>query len=252
MRDPARTLLGVLGAAPKEGEDRHRILVATLLLENGEVDRAPVYARRRPRLEPPLRQGQFLEARRQRNCGCIARPPAGMMLESDVDQPIEEGACCKHHRVGRKSDSGLRHCTCDARSLKQQVVRGLLKYPKTGLVLQAGTYGGAVKCTVGLRARGLDGRPLGAVKSPELDARFVAGLRHCTAEGVNFPHEMALADSPYGWIAGHLAQCLNAVRQQQGTGAHARGGQRRLGAGMTAADYQDVEFSRKLHGKSAR
>jgi hypothetical protein len=43
-------------------------------------------------------------------------------------------------------------------------------------------------------------------------------------------------------VAAHLPQGLDVVRQQQRGAAHARRGQRRLGAGMAAADDDDVEF----------
>jgi hypothetical protein len=43
-------------------------------------------------------------------------------------------------------------------------------------------------------------------------------------------------------VAAHLPQRLDVVRQQQRGAAHARGGQGSLGAGMAAADDDDVEL----------
>ena len=45
---------------------------------------------------------------------------------------------------------------------------------------------------------------------------------------------------------------LDALRQQQRAAAHARGSQRGLGAGMAAADDDDVEMLGKTHGASVR
>ena len=53
---------------------------------------------------------------------------------------------------------------------------------------------------------------------------------------------------PIGRVAAHLAQRLDALRHQQRAAAHARGGQRGLGAGMAAADHDDVEVLRESHG----
>jgi hypothetical protein len=57
---------------------------------------------------------------------------------------------------------------------------------------------------------------------------------------------VALADAPDRGIAGHLTQGFDAVGQQQGTASHARTGQRRLGTGMAATDYDYIKFFRIL------
>ena len=54
-----------------EREHRDGIVVARLFLEPREIDRAPVDARRRTGLEPPLRQLQFLEPRRESDRGWV-------------------------------------------------------------------------------------------------------------------------------------------------------------------------------------
>jgi len=48
---------------------------------------------------------------------------------------------------------------------------------------------------------------------------------------------VALADAPIRRVAGHGADRLDVVREQQGFGAHARTGRSRLGTGMAAANY---------------
>ncbi len=50
-----------------------------------------------------------------------------------------------------------------------------------------------------------------------------------------------------GRIAAHLPQRLDVVREQQGAPAHARSGQRGLGARMAAADHDDLEFRTETH-----
>ena len=48
-------------------------------------------------------------------------------------------------------------------------------------------------------------------------------------------------------VAAHLAERLDALREQVRTRAHARGGQCGLRPGVTAADDDDVEALRMLH-----
>ena len=74
-----------------------------------------------------------------------------------------------------------------------------------------------------------------------------AATRHRTAQGVDFPDQMPLTDTANGRVAAHLPQRLDALRQQQGARTHPRGRQRRLGAGMAAADDDDVKGSGEAH-----
>src|SRR5690606_32904575 len=61
---------------------------------------------------------------------------------------------------------------------------------------------------------------------------------------------MALADPADGGIAAHLAQRLDALREQERAHAHPGRGQGGLGAGMAAAHHDDIEIFRKTHCES--
>jgi hypothetical protein len=58
---------------------------------------------------------------------------------------------------------------------------------------------------------------------------------------------MSFSYAPYGWIAGHLPQGIEAVGQEQGFAAHARGGKGSLGAGMATTNYNYIIFINDLH-----
>ena len=75
----------------------------------------------------------------------------------------------------------------------------------------------------------------------------VRGPRHGAAERVDLLDQVALADAADGRVAAHLPERLDVVRQQQRAAPHARGGQRRFGAGMAAADHDHVELGLKAH-----
>jgi hypothetical protein len=64
------------------------------------------------------------------------------------------------------------------------------------------------------------------------------------AERVDLLDQVALADAADGRVAGHLPQRLDALRHQQRACAHARRGQRGLGAGMAPADDDDIVLER--------
>jgi hypothetical protein len=58
---------------------------------------------------------------------------------------------------------------------------------------------------------------------------------------------MTLANAADGRVAAHLTQGFDVVSQQQGGDAHAGGRQRRLGAGMAAADHNHAKSLGKIH-----
>jgi len=105
---------------------------------------------------------------------------------------------------------------------------------------------------VGLGAGGAHRRALAGVQDAELDAGLVDGMGHQAAEGVDLLDQVALADAADGRVAAHLAQGFDVVGEQQGARAEARGGQGRLGPGMAAAHYDDIEFVLILHGRLHR
>jgi hypothetical protein len=53
---------------------------------------------------------------------------------------------------------------------------------------------------------------------------------------------MAFANAADGRVATHLPQGLDVVAQQQGAATHAGAGQRRFGAGVSAADHNHIKL----------
>ncbi|MCY1229189.1 hypothetical protein D9M72_415460 [compost metagenome] len=232
----------------QEGEHRHRVQVAGLLFHYREVDSTAVDTRRRAGLQAPLRQLQFLQARRQRHRCRVAGAPAGVVIQADVDLAVQERAGGQHHGPTAEGDSDLRHGADNPVALDHQVIHCLLEQHQVRLVFQAGTNRLAVQHTVCLRARGTHRRPLAGIEDAELDAGLVRGGRHGAAHRIHFLDQVPLADAADGRIAAHLAQRLDVVGQQQRLAAHARGGECCFSAGVTATDDDDIEFFWVKHG----
>jgi hypothetical protein len=104
-----------------------------------------------------------------------------------------------------------------------------------------------VELAIGLRARGSHGRPLAGIQGAELNAGLIGGARHCPAERVDFLDQVALADAADRGVAAHLSQRLDVVGEQQCASAHTGSRERRFGAGVSAADDDDLVFLRKTH-----
>ncbi len=107
----------------------------------------------------------------------------------------------------------------------------------------------AIQLAVGLRARGAYRRTLAPVQNTKLDTSLVRGQRHLAAERIDFPDQVTLADAADGRVAGHLPERIDAVRQQQGVGAHARSRKRGFGTRMPAADHDHIETPVKVHNR---
>src|SRR6202007_2476970 len=74
---------------------------------------------------------------------------------------------------------------------------------------------------IDLRPRPADGCALRAVEQAELDPGRVGEPAHHPVQGVDLPHEVALAQAADRRVAAHLADGLELVGQQQGARAEA-------------------------------
>src|SRR5690625_3555473 len=109
------------------------------------------------------------------------------------------------------------------------------------LRLEKRANGALIKYAIALRAGRAHGRALGAIEHPPVNARPIGRPRHRAAQRIDLAHELALADAPDRGVARHLPERLETLRHQKRGRAHARGRERRLGAGMPAAHDNDVK-----------
>ena len=129
----------------------------------------------------------------------------------------------------------------DAAILENEIVGFGFDHLEIGRCADRGLHGLRIKLAVGLGARAAHGRAFAAVQNAELDAAGVGDAAHEAVQGIDFPHQMALAEPANGRIAGHGADGRESVRHQGRFRAHAGAGSRGFTAGMAAADDDDVE-----------
>ena len=255
--DPAVDLR--VGDPLGQERERHRRVVAGLHLQARPVDRAAVEARRRAGLEPAEPQTRAPAGARERPlAGGSPWRPAGVFSSPRWIRPrrkvpvVSTTAPARIARPSAGDDARPRAPFSTIRSstaaLDHLEVR---RRPDRGL------HGRAVELAVGLGARALHGRPLGAVEQAELDAGRVGHPPHQAVQRIDLAHQVALAEPADGRVAGHLADGGEAVRDQRRARAHARRRRRGLAAGMAAADHDDVEGfvahgTLKLHPASGR
>ncbi len=134
------------------------------------------------------------------------------------------------------------HDAANAAVLDDQVLDAAFDHLEIGGGADGRLHGLAVELAVGLGARALHGRALGAVEQPELDAGGVGDAAHQAVEGIDLAHQMALAEAADGRIAGHLADGGEGMGDERRARAHAGSRGRGFAAGMAAAHNDHVEL----------
>ena len=231
---------------PEERKHRDR-LVARLHLHHREVDGPAVDAWGCSGLEAAHRKFELAQPRGKADRGRIPCPAGLVLRQADMDEPGKKGPGCQHYRAAGEAHPELSHHSGHSVARQYQVVHRLLKQGEIGLVLQPRANRVLVQQAVGLGASRADSRSFRGIEHTELDPSFIGGDRHGSAQGVDFLDHVPLADAADGGVTRHLAERFDAVRQEKRLAASASGGERGLGAGMAAADYDHVKSSRKMH-----
>jgi len=157
-----------------------------------------------------------------------------------VDTSTEEGADGQHDRGRFEDDARHRDHPAHPVTLDDEIRHLLLKEPEVRLALEAAADGLTVELPVGLGPGCPHRGSLARVQRTELDPGRVCGTGHGAAERIDLPHQVSLADTADGRVAAHLPERFDVLSQEQRARTHASGRQRRLGAGMTAADDDDI------------
>jgi len=111
---------------------------------------------------------------------------------------------------------------------------------KVRLVFDHGLHRQTVELLVALHAGGMHRRTFGGIEQAKMHGGFIGDLAHLAAEGVNFLDQLTFGQSPDGRIAGHQRDGIQIDVEQNRPATHARAGQRRFAAGMSAADNRNI------------
>jgi hypothetical protein len=98
----------------------------------------------------------------------------------------------------------------------------------------------SIELTVDLGARASDSRALGTVQHPKLDTGPIGHPAHEPIKGIDLAHQMTLAQTPDGGVAGHLTKCFKPVGQEEGSRSKTCSSGGGLTSRMSTADDDDV------------
>jgi alkyl hydroperoxide reductase subunit AhpC len=196
-----------------------------LLDHHREVDGLAVEPWRRAGLQPPDRQLQLAQARRQRNRGRIAHATAGVVRQADVNQPVEESAGGQDDGARSKAHPELGHHAGDAIAVEHQVVTGLREERQIRLVLEAAANRLPIQHAICLRTRRAHRRALARIENAELDAGFVGGAAMAPPSASTSLTRCPLPMPPIDGLQLIAPERFEVVREQQRLASHARGWQ---------------------------
>jgi hypothetical protein len=170
-----------------------------------------------------------------------------MMLQAHMDQAREERPRRQNDRPGPTLETELSDNAKCAISFQEKIIHALLQEPEVWLALELGPNGPLVELAIGLGARRSNRRTLTGIQDTKLYPGVVRSPGHDPPQRINLLDQMAFSDATDGWVTRHLAQGFYALRQKEGSLTHARGGQRRLGAGVAPTHDDDIQFYWEKH-----
>ena len=217
--------------------------VRRLALQPRPVDRPSVEPRRGPGLEARKRKVERVELLRQRRRRPLPDPAAGAAGHAEMELAAEECAGGEDHRTGAERPPIAEHKAGDPTALEAQGSCFSLDDRQAGLRIDQVVDRLLVAAAVGLDARPAHGSALAGIEHPVMDRGMVGSAGNQPVKGIDLADQMALAKSAHRRIARHRADLLT-VEADQGD-RRTKPGRRgcRLGAGVTAAHHDDVEFA---------
>ena len=149
--------------------ERLRILVGRLLVQRSPVDRTPVEAGRRPRLQPAELEARVAHRRRQPHAGLLVHAARDNLLFADVDKAAQEGAGGQNDRAAAEPPAIREHDSNDLAIPDLEIMGLALDHIKAVLVPNRCLHRLAIELPVRLGTRAAHGRALAAVEQAELD-----------------------------------------------------------------------------------
>jgi hypothetical protein len=160
-----------------------------------------------------------------------------------VDTSTQEGARGDNNGASAKPTALERFHTPQGVPVKEKTRDSSLNCFETRVSLEQRAHCAPVQSTIALSARSPHRRPFATIEHAELEHGKISCPRHDTTEGVDFSNDRTLRNATNGWIARHLPDCLERAGDERGGRPAPSGSNRGLGARVTGANDQDVEFS---------
>jgi hypothetical protein len=132
--------------------------------------------------------------------------------------------------------------------LNEQLVGGLLQEGQAGLRFEHPPDFTLVGVTIGLRSGAVHGGPFATIEHVELQGGSIDGQSHGPTQGIDLADDLPFGHTANGRIAAHLGDAVEIAGKQSRFRPQPRSRHRSFRASVAAADDQDIELMRILHG----
>jgi hypothetical protein len=229
-------------AARQEGEPRNRS-VSILSLALREIDRAAVETTWGTCLESCNFEAQGPQAVTQSRYG-IAHPPTSLVLFAHVEQTTHEGSGADHDGPGSDAHAERGIDARDGTVFNDQLSDIALMHIQARGSFKDRLHPKLVGLLVTLGPWSTDAGALVDVKDSELNPCGISINGHDSTQSINLAHHVPLRQTANGWVAGHLADSIEVLREESRLGTQACGGKCGLDASMSSAYNEDIVMFR--------
>ena len=158
-----------------------------------------------------------------------------------MNAPPQKRAGREHHTLRTEAPALDSLDSGNPVPVQEQPGNRSLNRAEAAMLLEQGAHRAAVQSPVTLRPWSPDGGTLATIQHAKLDHRQVGGASHDAAHRIHFAHHRTLGYAADRGVARHLADGLEGAGDDRDRTSESRGGDRRLGTGMTCANDDHVE-----------
>ena len=217
--------------------DRHLGVIQSPSVHSGRRACLKSAERNADPVEGILEAGRSLHAAGTCLCDGFSHQAPGVEISAGAD----DCRLTSVNSAGMDSDadnfSVFRENLRDLRLADRQILLALQHLPHSLGVLRL----------IGLRPERVDGRALGDVEHLGLDESLIYIFAHLTAQGIDFPDQMALGRSPDVRIAGHHGDAVHIHCKDHGLKSEPAAGQRGLDTGVAGSDHTHLCIDMVFH-----
>lgn len=232
---------------PRHKRKRSRYRVPWLRLEPRPVQRTSIQPRRRTRLQPCPVQIQLPQLVSQQIRRSLPITPTVVLALPHMSQSVQKRPSRNHHRAtGNLPPIPQQHApnpTTPSRNcgrIDNQLRHFRLQNPQIRLPLQNLAHPNPILLLVALRPWRPHRRSATGIQQSKLNPNGVSHLSHHPTERINLANQMTLRNPADRRIARHLRDEVDIHRDHRRLQSQPRTRPRRLTAGMTGANYDNI------------
>lgn len=232
---------------PRHKRKRRWNRIPRLRLKPRPIQRPPIQPRRRTCLQPSPIQIQLPQLIPKQVRRRLPIAPTVVLALPNMRQPIQKSPRRNHHgptanlpAIPQQNPPNPTTPTRNSSRIDHQLCHFRLQNPQIRLLLQHLPHPNPILLLVALRPGRPHRRPAAGIQQPKLNPNRVSNLAHHPAQRVNLAHEVSLGNPPDRRIARHLRDEIDIHRNHRRLQSQSGARTRRLTAGMTGANYDNI------------